>query len=545
MKLDHRRTIFVGLAFLSICSFWQMYDSVIPKILTETFRLNETISGAIMALDNILALFLLPLFGALSDRTSTKIGRRMPFILLGTACAAVLMNLLPVLDNRCAAAPSTGKLVGFAAVLGLLLVAMGTYRSPAVALMPDVTPNPLRSRANAIINLMGAIGGIIYLAVAAVMYPNTKITGLAHVNYQPLFLVVSAVMLVSVAVLFLTVKEPKLAAETRALEAQHPEWDLTEDDGSGNEVLPKPVKRSLGFLLVSIALWYIGYNGVTTWWSTYVGAVMGQGLGGASTCLLIATAGAVVSYIPIGQLASRIGRKKTILFGCALLAAMFLTFYFLTTLYSTIHPVMFVCFALVGFAWAAINVNSLPMVLEMCRGSDIGKFTGYYYTFSMAAQVVTPVLAGTLMRHISYRVLFPYAALFVGASFVTMCFVRHGDSRAEAKSGLAAFEDMYYFIMQFPITRSDISCRLYNSLSFSHCFCSPSGSFFSTAVPTIRAGRRWSIGATPTAGCIAAPTAYRKTPLRPFAAPSGTDTARSWTCICCATARSPFFTTAT
>lgn len=142
MKLDHRRTILVGLAFLSICAFWQMYDSVIPKILTETFRLNETISGAIMALDNILALFLLPLFGALSDRTSTKIGRRMPFILLGTACAAVLMNLLPVLDNRYAAAPSTGKLVGFAAVLGLLLVAMGTYRSPAVALMPDVTPNP-------------------------------------------------------------------------------------------------------------------------------------------------------------------------------------------------------------------------------------------------------------------------------------------------------------------------------------------------------------------------------------------------------------------
>ena len=287
MKLDHHRTILVGLAFLSICSFWQMYDSVIPKILTETFHLNETLSGAIMALDNILALFLLPLFGALSDRTSTKIGRRMPFILLGTACAAVLMNLLPVLDNRYAAAPSTGKLVGFAAVLGLLLVAMGTYRSPAVALMPDVTPNPLRSRANAIINLMGAIGGIIYLAVAAVMYPNAKIAGLAHVNYQPLFLVVSAVMLVSVAVLFLTVKEPKLAAETRALEAQHPEWDLTEDDGSGNEVLPKPVKRSLVFLLVSIALWYIGYNGVTTWWSTYVGAVMGQGLGGASTCLLI------------------------------------------------------------------------------------------------------------------------------------------------------------------------------------------------------------------------------------------------------------------
>lgn len=247
MKLDHRRTILVGLAFLSICAFWQMYDSVIPKILTETFRLNETISGAIMALDNILALFLLPLFGALSDRTSTKIGRRMPFILLGTACAAVLMNLLPVLDNRYAAAPSTGKLVGFAAVLGLLLVAMGTYRSPAVALMPDVTPNPLRSRANAIINLMGAIGGIIYLAVAAVMYPNAKIAGLAHVNYQPLFLVVSAVMLVSVAVLFLTVKEPKLAAETRALEAQHPEWDLPRTTAAAMRCCLSPSSEALAF----------------------------------------------------------------------------------------------------------------------------------------------------------------------------------------------------------------------------------------------------------------------------------------------------------
>lgn len=328
-------------------------------------------------------------------------------------------------------------------MLGLLLVAMGTYRSPAVALMPDVTPNPLRSRANAIINLMGAIGGIIYLAVAAVMYPNAKIAGLAHVNYQPLFLVVSAVMLASVAVLFLTIKEPQLAAETRALEAQHPEWDLTEDDGSGNEVLPKPVKRSLVFLLVSIAAVVHRLQRCNDMVAPPdVGAVMGQGLGGASTCLLIATAGAVVSYIPIGQLASRIGRKKTILFGCALLAAMFLTFYFLTTLYSTIHPVMFVCFALVGFAWAAINVNSLPMVLEMCRGSDIGKFTGYYYTFSMAAQVVTPIVAGSLMRAIDYRVLFPYAALFVALSFVTMCFVKHGDAKAEAKKGLEAFEDM-------------------------------------------------------------------------------------------------------
>ena len=442
MKLNNKRTILVGLAFLSICAFWQMYDSIVPLILTNTFHLNETLSGAIMAADNVLALFLLPIFGGISDRTNTRIGKRMPFILFGTGCAIILMNVLPLLDNGYAASPSGFELVSFVIVLGLLLIAMGTYRSPAVALMPDVTPKPLRSKGNAIINLMGAVGGIIYLGVAAVMYPNSKVQGLEHVNYQPLFMVVSAIMFLSIALLFLTIKEPKLSAENQALEKQHPEWDLAQDDGSGHEVLPAPVKRSLGFLLASIALWFIGYNGVTTWFTTYVSVVMGQGLGGASTCLLIATGGAIVSYIPIGALASKIGRRKTIMGGIILLAACFALGYVLTTAYSSINAVMFVVFALVGLAWAAINVNSLPMVVEMCKGSDIGKFTGYYYTASMSAQIVTPMLAGTLMRHIDYRVLFPYAAFFVAMSFVTMVFVRHGDVKAQGKRGLEAFEDM-------------------------------------------------------------------------------------------------------
>ena len=442
MKLNNTRTILVGLAFLSICAFWQMYDSIVPLILTNTFHLNETLSGAIMAADNVLALFLLPIFGGISDRTNTRIGKRMPFILFGTGCAIVLMNFLPLLDNGYAASPSGFELVSFVIVLGLLLIAMGTYRSPAVALMPDVTPKPLRSKGNAIINLMGAVGGIIYLGVAAVMYPNSKVQGLSHVNYQPLFMVVSAIMFVSIAVLFITIKESKLTAENQALEKQHPEWDLAQNDGSGNEVLPAPVKRSLGFLLASIALWFVGYNGVTTWFTTYVSVVMGQGLGGASTCLLIATGGAIVSYIPIGALASKIGRRKTIMGGIILLASCFALGYVLTTVYSSINAIMFVVFALVGLAWAAINVNSLPMVVEMCKGSDIGKFTGYYYTASMSAQIITPMLAGTLMRHIDYRVLFPYAAFFVAMSFVTMVFVRHGDVKVEAKRGLAAFEDM-------------------------------------------------------------------------------------------------------
>ncbi len=442
MKLNYKRTFFVGLAFLSICAFWQMYDGVVPLILTKTFHLDETFTGAIMAADNVLALFLLPFFGSVSDRTHTKIGKRMPFILFGTGCAVILMNILPLLDNSYAGSAAPFKLVSFVVVLGLLLVAMGIYRSPAVALMPDVTAKPLRSKANAVINLMGAIGGVIYLGLAAVLYPTSKTEALSHVNYQPLFMIVSAIMFVAVGLLFILIKEPKLVAETQELEKQHPEWNLAKKDESGNEVLPAPVKKSLAFLLASIALWFIAYNGITTWFTTYVDQVMGEGLGGASTCLLVGTVGAVVSYIPIGLFGNKIGRKKMIMTGVCILALCFFLGSLLTWNAHKITIPMYVLFVFVGFAWALINVNSLPMVVEMCKGSDIGKFTGYYYTASMAAQVVTPVIAGFLMKHISYRILFPYSTFFAALAFVTMLFVKHGDAKAETKKGLEAFEDM-------------------------------------------------------------------------------------------------------
>ncbi len=442
MKLNYKRTLLVGLAFLSISAFWQMYDNIVPLLLKTTFGMDESLAGTIMAADNILALFLLPLFGGLSDKVDTKLGRRTPFILAGTAVAVILMNILPILDNSYAAEAAPFKFISFVIVLGLLLITMGTYRSPAVALMPDVTPKPLRSKGNAIINLMGAVGGMLYLAIAAVMYPTSKVKDLAHVNYQPLFIVVSAIMLVAILVMFLTIREPKLVAENRALEAKHPEWNLAKDDGSGNETLPKPVKRSLGFLLASIALWFAGYNGVTTWFTTYIAVVMGEGLGGASTCLLVGTVGAIISYLPIGMLASKFGRKTMIRFGTLLLTGCFIAGFILTSVYDHITVLMYVVFALVGLAWASINVNSLPMVVEMCRGSDVGKFTGYYYTASMSAQVITPILAGTLLKHLGYDILFPYAAFFVAMSFVTMIFVKHGDSKAEAKHGLDAFDSM-------------------------------------------------------------------------------------------------------
>lgn len=268
LKLDNKRTILVGLAFLSICAFWQMYDNLVPLILRETFHMDESLTGMIMAADNILALFMLPLFGGLSDKTNTRLGSRTPYIIGGTAGAVILMNLLPALDNSYSREAAEFKLASFIIVLGLLLIAMGTYRSPAVALMPDVTPKPLRSKANAVINLMGAVGGVIYLAVTAVLYPTAKVKEMAHVNYQSLFLIVSLIMAAAVVILLATIKEPELVEQNRALEKKHPEWNLAEDDGSGHETLPAPVKKSLAFLLASIALWFVGYNGVTTWFST-------------------------------------------------------------------------------------------------------------------------------------------------------------------------------------------------------------------------------------------------------------------------------------
>lgn len=416
MQLNYRRTIFVGLAFFSICAMWQMYDNIIPLILKNTFGLGDTLSGFVMSLDNILALFMLPLFGALSDR----VGRRMPFILWGTIGAVVLCVLLPVFDRP-------GSLPMFMVVLGLLLIAMGTYRSPAVALMPDLTPKPLRSKANAVINLMGALGGI-YTILAIKLLVKEPATGLP--NYMPLFLAVAGIMALSVLVLRLTVKETGIARDG----AEEPE-----PQAAGQAALPPPVRRSLYLILCSVALWYMGYNAVTTAFTKYAQTVWGHGVSQASTCLLIATAGAVVSYIPIGILASRVGRKKTVLMGAAILALCFAAGGMVASDFS---PALYVLFALVGFSWAAINVNSYPMVVEISRLGSVGKYTGYYYTFSMAAQIVTPILSGALLEHVGYFTLFPYAALCVALSFLTMLFTRHGDNRPPRQGNLEAYADM-------------------------------------------------------------------------------------------------------
>jgi len=419
LKLNYKRTMLIGLAFLSICTFWGLYEAVVPLMLRDTFGLGDTFSGFIMALDNVLALFLLPLFGSISDKTHTRIGRRMPFILCGTAAVAVLIVLLPY-------ANSIASLPLFFAALGLLLLAMGTYRSPAVALMPDLTPKPLRSKANAVINLMGTLGTVIALGLNMVFLKGD------NPNYLPVFLAVDGVMILAVTVLFLTVKENKLAA----LMPPEPEEE-EKDTGAGIKLDPEK-RRSLILILCSVALWFIGYNAVTSAFTKYATSMWGHDAGDASACLMVATVSAVIAYLPIGFLSSKWGRKRTILMGIVVLS---LSFLIAALVGHTFSPGLYVLFAMVGFVWAAINVNSYPMVVEISRGADVGKYTGYYYTFSMAAQIITPVLSGWFLEHVGYQTLFPYAAIAVALAFITMSKTRHGDSRPEqAKSKLEAFD---------------------------------------------------------------------------------------------------------
>jgi MFS family permease len=419
-RLNYVRTFFIGFAFLSICAFWQLYDNIVPLILSNTFHLDEVLTGGIMALDNILALFLLPLFGAFSDRVNTRLGKRTPFIITGTLFAVSFMMFIPYANK-------THNFILFFISLGVVLIAMGSYRSPAVALMPDVTPKPLRSKANAIINLMGTLGAIYTLIMVKYTIPKVE-----HPDYTLTFLAIAIIMVVAIVILVINVRENALAkemAEINANEEQHEKSETVSSINEDSKTLPPEVKKSLFFILASIFLWFTAYNAVTTAFSRYVMKVWGLKGGGFADPLIVATAAATISYIPIGFISSKFGRKKTILGGIILVTVSYLC----GTLFITYSPLINVVFAVTGIGWAAINVNSYPMVVEMVSGSDVGKYTGLYYIFSMLAQTLTPIMSGAFLK-ISYRTLFPYAFVFSVLSFCTMLFVKHGDSKPVRKA---------------------------------------------------------------------------------------------------------------
>lgn len=426
MKLNYKRTVLIGFAFMAILAFWQFYDQVIPYLLENVFGLKTFAANAIMSIDNILAIFMLPLFGAISDRTRSRLGKRTPYILFGTLASVGLLVVLGVFEQA-------RNFWGFILTLMVLLITMAIYRTPAVAYMPDVTPKPLRSKGNAIINLVGYLGGIFSTVVMMFMLKSDKAADGSSVysedqSFLPVFLVVAGFMLVSVLVMTFSLNENKLVAECGVSDEDDEEYK--NDRGK----MPRPVFVSLVLILVSVFLWFMAYNAVTTAFSRYCVSVWGTDLGTSSSYLLTATIAAIAAFVPLGFLSGKVGRKATVLIGIALMTACYLIAVFIRQQ----TPVMYAIFGLVGIGWAAINVNSFPMVVEMSTGSDVGKYTGFYYTFSMAAQITTPLLSGWLIDNLGlgYSVLFPYAVLFSALSFVTMLFVKHGDSKPQSRKSL-------------------------------------------------------------------------------------------------------------
>ncbi len=454
MKLNYKRTILVGFAFFLISAFWQAYDAIVPLILTNHFGLPQTASGAVMSIDNVLAVFLLPIFGALSDKVNTKYGKRTPFIFFGAIIAMIAFICLTFVDNyqlariveagipaldavsvsETAAAEAALKLtlenplplVGFIATLLVVLLAMATFRSPAVALMPDVTVKPLRSKGNAIINLMGTAGGILVLVLGMIFATSKD----HYMQYTPYVIAVVAIMATGLVVFLISVKEKKWAEEMEEESVRLGlEEAVTEDDGAEKRRLSKGEFASLLLILASVALWYIGYNSITSKYSVYATNILGFDF---NFTLIIAQAAAIVSYIPVGMIASKVGRRKTILAGVAMLATAFAVGILIEP--TTPEFIMFPVFILAGMGWATINVNSFPMVVELAKGGDVGKYTGYYYTASMAAQIVAPILSGFLYDLLGMRyTFFTFGAVFVAFSFVTMFFVKHGDAKPLAK----------------------------------------------------------------------------------------------------------------
>ena len=533
MKLNYRNTILVGLIFFIISLFWQTYDMLIARTLIDKFGLNQTWSGIVMAFDNIMAVILLPLFGALSDKSNSKLGRRTPYIIVGTVLSAFafmalaytdhmqtleiqatdiienhydiafdeladvrdpdhwyavvnnmtsereesfsigkisgqeltdwenkvkdpMIEILDVhpddLDNRELSiikdlyynylstrawevtSSSLGNLFVFITILFIALVSMAIFRSPAVALMPDITIKPLRSKANAVITLMGTLGGVLSIYIINLSGIDTH----SYDYHGSVYIMIGVIMLIVLGIFLWKVREPKLVKEKQEL-TQILQIGTDEGTNQKNNIAQMTIKRrvSLYFLLISIFLLFAGYNAVMSKISDYLPKVLN--LNFFDFPFIIAQVFIVLIIIPIGILSMILGRKRTVLVGMVILIFAIGSVYFLQEgeAWKTAGVI-----ALAGIGWTMIGINTYVMVVELSKGNDVGRYTGFYYAASMSAQIFTPIFSGILMDQFGRLILFPYATFFITLSMVTMIFVHQGDSKKVKKGLIEAYHEM-------------------------------------------------------------------------------------------------------
>ena len=427
LKLNYKNTFFIGLAFFAILMLWQEYNTYCPlslrDLLESSFkgdadRLTYVI-GIIMAMDNLVALVIMPIFGNLSDKTNTKYGKRMPYILIGMLASALIFPLI-------AAFFIMNSLVGVIVIMGLVLIIMQGYRSPAVALMPDVTPKPLRSTANGIINLVGYIGAIIAGALAMV-FKKTDSNPNDLVYLWP-FIISSVCMLAAMVILKFKINEPKLLEETKDDVELGEKLSQSIEEIKEDKPLSKKDFANLIIILVAVFFWFMAFNAIETFNSLFCRDILGsEGIHGTFTIIL--TVSSIISFILLSSVANKIGRKWTIILGLiALVVGIGLMALFTFVLRDVITSYVWIIYLLtviIGIGWALVNINSYPMIVEMANKKNVGKFTGYYYTASMIAQTATPILVGLIMsfNDAGLRLLYVYSLITMVIALLVFFFV--------------------------------------------------------------------------------------------------------------------------
>lgn len=456
-KLNYKRIFLIGFAFFGILLLWQVYDSWCPTFLTEQFKKalgitdeNEVqyLVGIIMALDNLAALILLPIFGSLSDKTKSPLGKRMPYILIGTFVCAVAFPFIPLFFHY-------NNIIGMIIMMLIVVVFAMMYRNPAVALMPDMTPKPLRSKANAIINIMGYIGGF-FATLVGMIFVLSEYLKLGSDKYHNLwtielpFIIASVLMLISAIVLFCTIKENKIAEEMKDELKRGEEFSEAAEKVEDEGPMSAANKRMLFLILIAEFFWFMADNGIGTFMGNYTYYYFDASTRINSINTIVGGVGSIIGFVLGGLLASKIGRKWTVTSGLTLSGLSYLVWVILSyTVFKDAAgsgtfplPIFFIWFVK-GLGMSLVHVNSFPMVVELCPSKDIGKFTGYYYASSMAAQTITPVALGALMLipGNSFSFLPVYASICLAASLAVFLFIKNVKTKkTQIKRGLEALD---------------------------------------------------------------------------------------------------------